>query len=104
LFASGWSLATSVAFMATSFALAQDSMDHSHSRTESGTLEQQFLFANDLAISSISREMLARPTGDVDHDFVDVIIPHHQGTIDLARGAQIRSQQRAPPAGAENRG
>jgi hypothetical protein len=71
------SLATSVTFMATSFALAQDPDGHSHSRAESDAIEQQFLFDNDLAISNMNRAMLAKPTGDVDHDFVDVMIPHH---------------------------
>jgi uncharacterized protein (DUF305 family) len=79
------SLATSVTFMATSFALAQDPKSHAHSRAESDTIEQQFLFDNDLAISNMNREMLAKPTGDIDHDFVDVMIPHHQGAIDVAR-------------------
>ena len=83
------SLATSVTFMATSFALAQDPKSHAHSRAESDTIEQQFLFDNDLAISNMNREMLAKPTGDIDHDFVDVMIPHHQGAIDVAR-AELR--------------
>jgi uncharacterized protein (DUF305 family) len=79
------SLATSATFMATSFALAQDPNGHSHSRAESDAIEQQFLFDNDLAISNMNRAMLAKPTGDVDHDFVDVMIPHHQGAIDMAK-------------------
>ena len=37
----------------------------------------------------MNREMLAKPTGDVDHDFVDVMIAHHQGAIDVAR-AELR--------------
>lgn len=79
------SLATSVTFMATSFALAQGPNGHSRSRAESDATEQKFLFDNDLAISNMNREMLAKPTGDVDHDFVDVMIAHHQGAIDVAR-------------------
>jgi uncharacterized protein (DUF305 family) len=79
------SLATSVTFMATSFALAQDPKSHAHSRAESDAIEQQFLFDNDLAISNMNREMLTKPTGDVDHDFVNVMIAHHQGAIDVAR-------------------
>jgi uncharacterized protein (DUF305 family) len=79
------SLAASLSFMATSFALAQDPKGHSHSRAESDAIEQHFLFENDSAISNMNRKMLARPTGDVDHDFVDTMIPHHQGAIDMAR-------------------
>ena len=41
--------------------------------------------------------MAAKPTGDVDADFVAMMVPHHQGAIDMAvavlrygRNAQIR--------------
>lgn len=27
----------------------------------------------------------AKPTGDVDRDFVEMMIPHHQGAIDMSR-------------------
>ena len=30
-------------------------------------------------------DMGIRPSGDVDRDFVDIMIPHHQGVIDTAR-------------------
>ena len=42
-------------------------------------------------------EMAVRPTGDVDVDFVAMMVPHHQGAIDMAvtvlrygRNPQIR--------------
>ena len=47
--------------------------------------EQQFLFANDLAVSNMSREMLVKLTGDVDRDFVAAMIPQRQAAIDMAR-------------------
>jgi len=41
--------------------------------------------------------MAAKPTGDIDADFVAMMVPHHQGAIDMAvavlrygRNAQIR--------------
>jgi hypothetical protein len=41
--------------------------------------------------------MVAKPTGDVDADFVAMMVPHHQGAIDMAaavlrygRNTQIR--------------
>src|SRR5262249_23275127 len=46
---------------------------------------QQFLFDNESAMSNMSRDMLVKPTGDVDRDFVAMMIPHHQGAIDMAR-------------------
>jgi hypothetical protein len=84
------SLATSLSVSATSFAFAEDP-GHSHRlRTSVGDgNERQFLFASDLAISKVSRAMLTPPSGDVDRDFVAVMIPHDEATIDMAR-AELR--------------
>jgi uncharacterized protein (DUF305 family) len=84
------SLATSLSVMATSFALAQDPKHGSEAHTVTDADEQQFLFDIDLAMSNMNRTMLMTPTGDIDRDFVDVMVPHHQGAIDMAR-AEIRS-------------
>ena len=46
-------------------------------------------FAHDMDISmkKMDHDMAAGPmTGDVDHDFVVMMIPHHQGAIDMAKG------------------
>lgn len=83
------SLATSLSVMATSFALAQDPKQGSEARTVKARDEQQFLFDIDLAMSNMNRSMLMTLTDDIDRDFVNVMVPHHQGTIDLAR-AEIK--------------
>lgn len=83
------SLATSLSVMATSFALAQDPKHASDARRATGADEQQFLFEIDLAMSNMNRSMLTTPTDDIDRDFVNVMVPHHQGAIDMAR-AEIK--------------
>jgi Domain of unknown function (DUF305) len=80
------SLATTLSVTATSFALAEDPKTVLHPRGNAHEVaEQQFLFANDLAISNMSRDMLVTPAGDVDRDFAAIMIAHRQAAIDLAQ-------------------
>ena len=80
------SLAATLSVTATSFALAQAPKNTRHLRTAARQAEErQFLFANDLAISDMSREMLVPPTGDIDRDFAAIMIPQHQAAIDMAQ-------------------
>ncbi len=46
--------------------------------------ERPFMAENDVAMSAMMRAMAVRPSGDVDRDFVDMMVPHHQGAIDMA--------------------
>jgi uncharacterized protein (DUF305 family) len=89
------SLATTASVAATSFALAQDPsrMYHVH-----GTMpvqhvadrpdhsdEQPFLSENDAAMNKMMANMKIKPTGDVDRDFVAMMVPHHQGAVEMAQ-------------------
>jgi hypothetical protein len=47
--------------------------------------EAPFLTENDAAMSKMLTDMTVQPTGDVDHDFVEMMVPHHQGAIDMAQ-------------------
>jgi uncharacterized protein (DUF305 family) len=47
--------------------------------------EQPFLNGNDAAMSTMMAGMAVTPTGDVDKDFVAMMVPHHQGAIDMAK-------------------
>jgi len=89
------SLATTASVAATSFALAQNPPRAYHVR---GALpiqyvadrsdypnEQPFLSENDAAMNQMMADMTIKPTGDVDRDFVAMMIPHHQGAIDMAK-------------------
>jgi uncharacterized protein (DUF305 family) len=67
-------------------ALAQDQAKARHLGAAAiDSSEQRFMIENDLAISKMSLNMMVDPTGDVDRDFVAVMMPHHQGAIDMAR-------------------
>jgi hypothetical protein len=46
--------------------------------------EAAFLAENDIAMTKMMRGMTVTPTGNVDHDFVAMMVPHHQGAIDMA--------------------
>jgi len=47
--------------------------------------EVPFLTENDTSMSKMMSSMTIRPTGDVDHDFVEMMVPHHQGAIGMAQ-------------------
>lgn len=46
--------------------------------------ESAFLAENEAVMSRMMSAMEAKPTGDIDRDFVAMMAPHHQGAIDMA--------------------
>jgi hypothetical protein len=46
--------------------------------------ETPFLRENDAAMNKMMSGMVITPTGDVDRDFVSIMVPHHQGAIEMA--------------------
>jgi len=46
--------------------------------------ERAYLAENQRAMDKMMAGMAAQPTGDVDRDFVAMMVPHHQGAIDMA--------------------
>jgi len=46
--------------------------------------EAPYLAENDMAMTTMMNHMAVKPTGDVDRDFVAMMVPHHQGAIDMA--------------------
>src|ERR1700737_4356802 len=89
------SLVTTVLVAATSFSLAQNPTRAYRLR---GAIpiqyvaerpgysdEQPFLSENDAAMNKMMADMTIKPTGDVDRVFVAMMVPHHQGAIDMAK-------------------
>jgi len=58
------------------------------------TKEAPFLHENALAMDRMMAAMTIKPTGDIDRDFVTMMVPHHQGAIDLAQ-AELRHGRNA---------
>jgi uncharacterized protein (DUF305 family) len=54
--------------------------------------EASYLADNVAAMTKMMVDMGIRPSGDVDSDFVAMMVPHHQGAIDMAR-AELRYGQ-----------
>jgi uncharacterized protein (DUF305 family) len=85
------SLVTTASVAATSFALAQNPTRTYHVRGAipiqyvADRPEQPFLSENDAAMNKMMADMTIKPTGDVDRDFVAMMVPHHQGAIDMAK-------------------
>ena len=48
------------------------------------TPAEQFMAENDAAMARMHAAMEIPPSGDIDRDFVAMMIPHHQGGIDMA--------------------
>lgn len=89
------SLATTASVAATSLALAQGSTSSYHVRGAMPVQyvadrpdyyeESPFLSENDAAMNKMMADMTVKPTGDVDRDFVAMMVPHHQGAVDMAK-------------------
>jgi uncharacterized protein (DUF305 family) len=90
------SLATTVTVGATSLALAQGPTRHHHTHAADSPIqyvadrsdhsdEAPFLSENDAAMTKMMADMTVKPTGDVNRDFVAMMVPHHQGAIDMAQ-------------------
>lgn len=47
--------------------------------------EASFIAENRAAMHKMMGDMDVTPSGDVDHDFAAIMIPHHQGAIDMAQ-------------------
>jgi len=52
--------------------------------TTAPTVASEFAHEMNAAMGRMINGMQVRPTGDVDQDFAGMMIPHHQGAIDMA--------------------
>lgn len=55
------------------------------SATHADTPQAAFAAENAAAMKKMMAGMAIKPSGDIDRDFAAMMIPHHQGAIDMAR-------------------
>ena len=53
--------------------------------TDAASLQQAFIAENNAAMDKMMSAMAIRPSPDIDHDFAAMMIPHHQGAIEMAQ-------------------
>ena len=73
-----------VAFAAPSLVFGALAHEAHPAQKAATTDESAFLAENDAAMTKMMNDMAAKPSGDIDRDFVAMMAPHHQGAIDMA--------------------
>jgi hypothetical protein len=73
-----------IAFAFPSHVLAHEAHQTAQPAIATAVDEAPFLKENDDAMTRMMNGMAIKPTGDIDHDFVAMMSPHHQGAIDMA--------------------
>jgi uncharacterized protein (DUF305 family) len=77
------------AFLVVSASSAQAPHHHeipsSQGASSVGTAEGTFAALMTQAMERMHKDMTIAPTGDPDHDFAAMMIPHHQGAVDMAK-------------------
>jgi hypothetical protein len=82
LFAAGFAI--SYALLSEPATRAEDGATTAASTTSQYPAEAPFIAENTTAMDKMMKGMAIKPTGDVDVDFTAMMIPHHQGAIDMA--------------------
>jgi Domain of unknown function (DUF305) len=72
------------AFFVSPLAFANEAHQPTEQAIAAASGEQSFLKENEAAMTKMMNDMAAKPTGDIDRDFAAMMIPHHQGAIDMA--------------------
>ncbi len=81
---SALALAGSLLLPAVALAAEPMKMDHSGmapAGAAAGSADAAFAAAND----AMMKGMEVKPTGDADRDFVAMMLPHHQGAVEMAK-------------------
>ena len=77
--------AAATAFVASAHDVSRSVSDICTTMDSGVSDEAPFLAENEVAMNKMMNDMAVKPTGDVDVDFVAMMVPHHQGAIDMAK-------------------
>jgi hypothetical protein len=79
-------VALTLCFILPSIAVAQSHVHRVNQGASSGSAQAKFNSAMTQAMAVMDADMMAaKPTSNPDHDFAAMMIPHHQGAIDMAK-------------------
>ena len=68
----------------SALASAQTVADNA-AQSDPQTTEASFMAENQAAMSKMMKDMMVKPSGNVDADFTAMMIPHHQGAVAMAK-------------------
>lgn len=77
----------SMQYVCRIFAVTAATLIASAALTPAATQESReagFLVENHAAMGKMMAAMEVKPSGDIDRDFAAIMIPHHQGAVDMA--------------------
>ena len=80
---------SSLGFATATLVVAATAMACPPSQATLDSAEAPLMFESAAAMNKMMADMAITPSGDVDRDFVAMMVPHHQGAIDMAR-AELR--------------
>lgn len=66
-----------------------EDLEHSHPVTWGAKEADSFRQLVSFAMQRMHTDMMVAPSGDPDRDFARMMIPHHQGAVDMARAELI---------------
>ena len=76
--------AVGIIFFASASRLPASDLEMCTTPAASAGADARFLAEHIAAMKKMVGDMAVKPTGDVDADFVAMMVPHHQGAIDMA--------------------
>jgi uncharacterized protein (DUF305 family) len=76
--------AAAVLASTATLAFAHDTHEHHQEAARISEVEKAYLAETDAAMEQMMADMETKPIGDVDRDFVAMMLPHHQGAIGMA--------------------